>query len=157
MRRLRCYSNREQRCYSWLTLAEGAQPGGGLEEVKMSHCPARCMTCRDEARQERHKCRTHHERISHCRTRPMPHPHVTVEDIEEEEEDMFTHNDLPELQEDLEESDDEEEEEECLEKGDRIYTVDLPPRPEHKIYPMSQDEQAELDTYIDEHLLSGCI
>jgi hypothetical protein len=26
-----------------------------------------------------------------------------------------------------------------------------------KVYPMSHDEQAELNTYIDEHLLTGCI
>ena len=194
------------------------------EEVKMSRCPARCTTCRDEARQERHERRMHDERIARCRTGPIPHPHVTMEEVEEEE-DMFAHNDLPELQEDPEDSDDEEEEEERLEKGDRIYTVDLMPQPEHiraggnfsqrlaeaalknsgkqdfrdavpdylhefkdvfaeeswsslperkiwdhaieltedakvsncKVYPMSRDEQAELDAYIDEHLLSGRI
>src|SRR5262247_3848503 len=67
-----------------------------MEEVKMSRCPAQCTTCRDEARQERHERWTHHERVARCRTGPMPHPHVTVEEVEEEEEDMFTHNDLPE-------------------------------------------------------------
>jgi hypothetical protein len=41
-----------------------------------------------------------------------------VED-EEDEEDLFTHNDLPDLQED---SDDEQ-----LEKGDNVYTIDLTP------------------------------
>src|SRR5262245_16821221 len=50
-----------------------------MEEVKMSHCLARCTTCRDEVRQEKHEHRTHHECIAHCRTRPMPHPHATVE------------------------------------------------------------------------------
>src|SRR5262245_51103946 len=74
-------------------------------EVKMSCCPARCMTCRDKVRQEKHKRRTHHECIARCRTGPMPHPHVMVEEVEEEE-DMFTHNDLLELQEDPEDSDD---------------------------------------------------
>jgi hypothetical protein len=145
----------------------------------------------------------------------MPHPHVTVEDVEEEDEaDMITHNDLPDLQEDPEDLDDEEEREQHLEKGDRVYTVDLAPQLEetfhnvlhskkqdfrdavpdylhdfkdvfveeswtplpdckiwdhaieltedtkvsnYKVYPMSWDEQAELDAYIDEHLLSGCI
>src|SRR5262245_40472561 len=90
------------------------------DEVKKIHCPARYTTYRDEFRQERHERWTHHERVARCRTRPMPHPHVTVEDVEEEEGDMFTHNDLLELQEDPEE--------ECLEKGDRIYTIDLAPQ-----------------------------
>ena len=100
------------------------------EEVKMSRCPARCTTCRDELRQERHEQRVHQERIARCRTGPMPHPHVTMEEVEEEEdeEDLFTHNDLPDLQEDSD--DEEEEEDEQLEKGDRVYTVDLTPNAE---------------------------
>jgi hypothetical protein len=55
----------------------------------------------------------------------MPHPHVTMEEVEdeEEEEDLFTYNNLPDLQEDSD--DEEEEEDEQLEKGDRVYTVDL--------------------------------
>jgi hypothetical protein len=54
-------------------------------------------------------------------------PHITMEEVEDEEdeEDLFTHNDLPDLQED---SDDEEEEEDKqLEKGDRVYTINLTP------------------------------
>jgi hypothetical protein len=39
---------------------------------------------------------------------------------EEEEEDLFTHNDLLDLQEDLDDEEDEQ-----LEKGDRVYTVNL--------------------------------
>jgi hypothetical protein len=35
----------------------------------------------------------------------MPHPHVTVEEMEDEEdeENIFTHNDLPDLQEEEDE------------------------------------------------------
>ena len=57
----------------------------------------------------------------------MPHPHVTMEEVEDEEdkEDLFTHNNLLDLQEDSD--DEEEEEDEQLEKGDRVYTVDLTP------------------------------
>jgi hypothetical protein len=60
----------------------------------------------------------------------MPHLHVMVEEVEDEEdeEDLFTHNDLPDLQEDSD--DEEEEEDEQLEKGDRVYTVDLTPNTE---------------------------
>jgi hypothetical protein len=53
-----------------------------------------------------------------------------MEEVEDEEdkEDLFTHNNLLDLQED---SDDEEEEEnEQLQKGDRVYTVDLTPNAE---------------------------
>jgi hypothetical protein len=61
----------------------------------------------------------------------MPHPHIMVEDVEEkeDEEDLFTHNDLLDLQDD---SDDEgeEEEDEQLERGDRIYMVNLTPNAE---------------------------
>jgi hypothetical protein len=57
----------------------------------------------------------------------MPHPHVTMEEVEDEEdkEDLFTHNNLLDLQEDSD--NEEEEEDEQLEKGDRVYTVDLTP------------------------------
>jgi hypothetical protein len=58
----------------------------------------------------------------------MPHPHITVEEVEDEE-DLFTHNDLPDLQEDSDEEE-EEKEDEQLEKGARIYTVDLMPNAE---------------------------
>jgi hypothetical protein len=56
----------------------------------------------------------------------MPHPHITVEDVEDEEneEDLFTNNDLPDLQDDSD-NEEEEEEDDQLEEGDRIYTVDL--------------------------------
>ena len=60
----------------------------------------------------------------------MPHPHVTVEEVEDEEdkENLFTHNVLPDLQDN---SDDEEEEEDVqLEEGDRIYTINLMPNTE---------------------------
>jgi hypothetical protein len=193
------------------------------EEVKMSRCPSRCHTCRDEARKEKHDIRAHQERIARCRMGPMPHPHVTVEDVEDEDEKIGCHNDLPDL---LPDHDDDEEEEEAeLEKGDKIYTFNLPPDSEHirargnfsqclaeaahknsekrdfrdavpnylhdfddifaeeswsslperkvwdhaielvedakvtncKVYPMSRDEQAELDAYIEEHLASGRI
>jgi hypothetical protein len=63
----------------------------------------------------------------------MPHPHVMVEDVEEEdEEDIFIHNDLLDLQEDPEDSDDEEEGEQHLEKGDRVYTVNLALQPRRR-------------------------
>jgi hypothetical protein len=53
-----------------------------------------------------------------------------MEEVEEEEDedDLFTHNDLLDLQEDSD--DEEEEEDEQLEKGDRVYTVDLTPNAE---------------------------
>jgi hypothetical protein len=88
----------------------------------MSRCPARCTTCRrrDELQQEKHEHRIHQEQIVHCRTGPMPHPHVMMEEVEDEEdeEDLFTHNDLLDLQEDSDYE--EEEEDEQLEKGDRV-------------------------------------
>jgi hypothetical protein len=52
------------------------------KEVKMSQCLARCITCRDEVLQEKRERRVHQEWIAHCWTGPMPHPHVTVEDVE---------------------------------------------------------------------------
>jgi hypothetical protein len=39
----------------------------------------------------------------------MPHPHVTVEEVEDEE-DLFTHNKLLDLQEDLDNEEEEEDE-----------------------------------------------
>jgi hypothetical protein len=49
-----------------------------------------------EVQQERHECQGHQEQIACCQTAPMPHPHITVEDVEDEEdeENLFTHNDL---------------------------------------------------------------
>jgi hypothetical protein len=49
-----------------------------------------------------------------------------VEDEDKDKEDLFAHNDLPDLQEDS----DNEEEEEDLEKGDMIYTVNFAPKAE---------------------------
>jgi hypothetical protein len=97
------------------------------EEVKMSWCPTRCQTCHNEIKKEKMEKKKHQERIAHCQAGPMLHPHVTVEDVEEEDKDDFMTNDLPELQEDDEDEEDEGEEEE----GDKVYTVNLEHKPEH--------------------------
>jgi hypothetical protein len=104
------------------------------EEVKMSQCPTRCQTCCDKIKKEKTEKKKHQERIVRRRAGPMPHPHVTVEDVEEEDEDDFMTNDLPELQEDKEDEEDKEDKEEeeyQLEEGDKVYTVNLEHEPKH--------------------------
>src|ERR1700733_2698572 len=88
--------------------------------------------CRKEVKKEKTEKRKHQERIARIRAGPMPHPHVMVEEVEDDEDDFVT-NDLPDLQEEEEDEDEEEEEREeyHLEEGDKVYTVDLECEPEN--------------------------
>ena len=91
------------------------------EEVKMSHCPARCTTCRNDGRKEKKEKEAESRRIRRCRTGPMPHPNVTIEDVPEEED---VDEDLPETIE-LDDDDNDDNDDNDLNKGDRIFIVDL--------------------------------
>src|SRR5215471_343236 len=182
-------------------------------EVKMSRCPSKCQTCRDEVREERRIRRTVDQKFQRCREGPTPEVDIEMED-------------LPELGPDSDDGEDEtEEDEEEVEVGDRIFAIglegdseeiratsnisqrlaeayhrneapkdfrdDIPnylsefegvfakesfdALPERKpwdhaielvpdaelgnckIYPLSRDEQSELDAFLEESLASGRI
>jgi hypothetical protein len=102
-------------------MVEGTQSGSGLENRGGKNEPMSSLVHYLSRRTPTGKTRlrVHQERIARCRTGPMPHPHVTMEEVEDEEdeEDLFTHHDLPDLQEDSD--NEEEEEDEQLEKGTR--------------------------------------
>jgi hypothetical protein len=88
-------------------------------EVKMSHCPARCRTCKDEVKAETKACRAEIHHIWTCHAGPFPEPEIDWEGI-------------PELVPDPDDDEEEEEikSEEALEERDRICVTQLLPEPE---------------------------
>lgn len=102
--------------YSWLH-EHNPEVDWQTGEVKMSRCPRRCMTCRDEARVERKEKQGAEARISACRAGPFP---VFVEEVDKEDE-----ADAYEGVEELFAAEDPE-----IEDGDRIWVAGLPPPPE---------------------------
>jgi hypothetical protein len=84
------------------------------EEVKMSRCPERCQTCREEVREEKRIRRAEERRTEKCREGPMPETEVELEDVPELGPDS-----------DDDEEDDDEDEEEEIEEGDRVFATGL--------------------------------
>jgi hypothetical protein len=100
--------------YTWLK-EHNLEVDWVTKEVKMSHCPGRCSTCRKEIKQECHQCQTEACHLCVCRSGPMP----TVEDVLE---------DIPELYLDTEDDSSNEKDEtdhteapDEIEEGDQVF------------------------------------
>jgi hypothetical protein len=87
--------------YTWLK-EHNPEVDWVTKEVKMSHCPGRCNTCRKEIKQEHHQCQMEARHLRAYRSGPIP----TVEDVSE---------DIPELYPDNVEVPDE------IEEGDWVF------------------------------------
>src|SRR5882757_10175285 len=103
--------------YTWLK-EHNLEVDWVTKEVKMSHCPGRCSTCRKEIKQERHQRQTEARHLRACCAGPMP----TVEDVSE---------DIPELYPDTEDDSGDEEDEtdhaevpDEIEEGDRVFMTE---------------------------------
>ena len=59
-----------------------------MNNVKMSHCPSWCHTCKNEVTQERKVHKASAMRIHTCQAGPLPDPEVDQSDIPDEFPDL---------------------------------------------------------------------
>jgi len=57
-------------------------------EVKMSHCPSQCCTCKNEVTQECKVCKASAMRICTCQAGPLPDPELDQSNIPDELPDL---------------------------------------------------------------------
>jgi len=91
-------------------------------EVKMSRCPEKCSLCREEVCEERKEARKEAQRIRACRMGPFPK--TTVEEVDDEGDDLAG-------EEEEEAPEEEQEEKETVEDGDRIFMTAIKPEEQH--------------------------
>jgi hypothetical protein len=102
--------------YTWLK-EHNPEVDWVTKEVKMSHCPGCCSTCRQEIKQECHQRQAEVRHLCACCAGPMP----TVEDVTK---------DIPELYLDTEDDSNNEEDKtdsaetpDEIEEGDQIFII----------------------------------
>ena len=79
-----------------------------MGEVKMSRCPAKCRTCKDEMRAEAKTRHAEIQQIRTCRIGPFPTPEADWDGI-------------PDLITDSDDDNEEEEGEDVIKEGDRVF------------------------------------
>jgi len=118
--RRNCKVSHESQSHRVRILEFGSSPYRAMNNVKMSHCPSRCCTCKNEIAQECKVCKASAMRIRTCKAGPLPDPEVDQSDIP----DKFP--DLPNLYADNNSADNDDSVDIPLEDGNCILIASIP-------------------------------